>query len=439
MKYLFYLLPFVFFLPIKSILSFCGFYVAKADASLYNKASRVVLVRNDDRTVISMMNDYEGDLKNFAIVVPVPEILERDQINIGDSKIIDHIDAFSAPRLVEYFDSNPCQRYEEESGWDFRKKDKTPIPSLSYQNKPAAQDLGVKVEATYTIGEYDIQILSAKFSDGLETWLNQNGYKVPKNASESLKPYIKQKLKFFVAKVNLKSIEKGITYLRPIQFAFESPKFMLPIRLGMLNAKGEQDLLLYVLSKNGRVETTNYRTVKLPSDLEVPEFVKKDFANFYKAMFDEQTRKENFSAVFTEYFWNMSWCDPCAADPLSNEELKKLGVFWLNGNDNFKKELPSSTFVTRLHIRYNNQTFPEDLSFTETKDQSNFQGRYIIQHPWKGSPNECSAAKQYFENLEGRQKLRAENYKKLTGLDAEEKMNLPREEKKEKWWKKIWK
>ncbi|HMW06699.1 MAG TPA: DUF2330 domain-containing protein [Leptospiraceae bacterium] len=431
--------------PFKKILAFCGFYVAKADASLYNKASRVAVVRNQDRTVISMMNDFQGDLKDFAIVVPVPVILEKDQIHVGDSKIMDHLDAYSAPRLVEYFDPDPCYVYEEEKSLMdvFRKKEMNrPVPS---SNTAGKKDLGVTVEASYTIGEYDIQILSAKYSDGLETWLNQNGYKIPKGASEALKPYIQQKLKFFVAKVNLKSIAQGLTFLRPLQFAFESPKFMLPIRLGMLNAKGEQDLLLYMLSKEGRVETTNYRTVKLPSDLEVPEFVKSDFANFYKAMFTEQARKENHRVVFTEYFWNMSWCDPCAAEPLSNQELEQLGVFWLGDNGKQKQNWGGApqVMITRLHLRYNNDTFPEDLVFQETKDQTNFQGRYIIQHPWKGSPNQCSQAKEYFKQLRVREEQRAENYRTLTGLDIKEirgRMKLQEEPKEEdKWWKKIWK
>ncbi|HMV43998.1 MAG TPA: DUF2330 domain-containing protein [Leptospiraceae bacterium] len=431
--------------PFKKILAFCGFYVAKADASLYNKASRVAVVRNQDRTVISMMNDFQGDLKDFAIVVPVPVILEKDQIHVGDSKIMDHLDAYSAPRLVEYFDPDPCYVYEEEKSLMdvFRKKEMNrPVPS---SNTAGKKDLGVTVEASYTIGEYDIQILSAKYSDGLETWLNQNGYKIPKGASEALKPYIQQKLKFFVAKVNLKSIAQGLTFLRPLQFAFESPKFMLPIRLGMLNAKGEQDLLLYMLSKEGRVETTNYRTVKLPSDLEVPEFVKSDFANFYKAMFTEQARKENHRVVFTEYFWNMSWCDPCAAEPLSNQELEQLGVFWLGDNGKQKQNWGGAPqgMITRLHLRYNNDTFPEDLVFQETKDQTNFQGRYIIQHPWKGSPNQCSQAKEYFKQLRVREEQRAENYRTLTGLDIKEirgRMKLQEEPKEEdKWWKKIWK
>ena len=52
--------------------AFCGFYVGKADAKLFNEASQVILVRDGDRTVISMRNDFQGDLSEFALVVPVP-------------------------------------------------------------------------------------------------------------------------------------------------------------------------------------------------------------------------------------------------------------------------------------------------------------------------------------------------------------------------------
>jgi len=46
-----------------------------------------------------------------------------------------------------------------------------------------AEALGVRIEASYTVGEYDILILSAQQSDGLETWLTENGYKLPAGAS----------------------------------------------------------------------------------------------------------------------------------------------------------------------------------------------------------------------------------------------------------------
>jgi hypothetical protein len=88
--------------------AFCGFYVAKADTKLYNQASQVVIARNGDRTLLTMANDYQGEVKDFAIVVPVPVVLQKDQVNVGDPKIIERLDSFSAPRLVEYFDPDPC-------------------------------------------------------------------------------------------------------------------------------------------------------------------------------------------------------------------------------------------------------------------------------------------------------------------------------------------
>jgi hypothetical protein len=88
--------------------AFCGFYVAKADINLYNQASQVVISRNGDRTILTMANDYQGEVKDFALVVPVPVVLQQDQVNIGEPKIMERLDAFSAPRLVEYFDPDPC-------------------------------------------------------------------------------------------------------------------------------------------------------------------------------------------------------------------------------------------------------------------------------------------------------------------------------------------
>src|SRR6266550_1601497 len=127
--------------------AFRGFYVAKADTKLFNKASQVVLVRHDDRTVLTMANDYQGDPKEFAIVIPVPTFLEREQIHIGDKALLDHLDAYSAPRLVEYFDSYPCA--QEMFRRRYALSDATAVPG---SNDGKASTLGVKIEAQYTVG-----------------------------------------------------------------------------------------------------------------------------------------------------------------------------------------------------------------------------------------------------------------------------------------------
>jgi len=293
----------------------------------------------------------------------------------------------------------------------------------------------VTIEAKYTVGEYDILILSAKESQGLETWLTESGYRVPPGASRVLGSYLKQGMRFFVAKVNLDQQSKlGFTYLRPLQVAYESPKFMLPIRLGMVNAAGPQELFIYALTRKGRVETTNYRTVRLPSDAEVPLFVKDQFGPFYKAMFNQQVKKQEMRTLFLEYAWDMGWCDPCSSDPLSGDELRRLGALW-----------SENVFLTRLHLRYDSAHFPEDLVFQETADRENFQGRFILRHPWTGKAT-CQAGREYRRELPKRYEKQAATLASLTGWNVDKirgKMNLQASaaqgaSKDEPWWKQIW-
>ncbi len=422
--------------------AFCGLYVAKADTKLWNEASKVVMVRDGDRTVMTLANDYQGDAKDFAMVIPIPTKIERGQIHIGDRAPIDHLDAYSAPRLVEYTDADPCT---------------PPAPAaelmaLGYMSKRSAdapvrqKSLGVTIEAQYTVGEYDIVILSAEQSAGLETWLRENGYRIPDGASAILSSYIKQNLKFFVAKVNLAEQERlGVRFLRPLQIAYESPKFMLPIRLGTVNARGEQELFVFALSRQGRVETTNYRTVKLPSGDEIPPYVKTKFSDFYRDMFRRQVEREATSAVFVEYAWDMAWCDPCAAEPLSQQELRSLGVFWLGDQTGQTTQAsPTDVFVTRLHVRYDGAHFPEDLVFQQTGDRSNFQGRYVLRHPYVGSAS-CPAVAEYRRALRERQEREAATLAELTAWplarirhDAHLDVATISVAKPKPWWASIW-
>jgi len=423
--------------------AFCGFFVGKADAQLFNKSSQVALVRDGDRTVLTMSNDYQGPLSEFALVVPVPSVLKREQIHIGDRKLLERLDAYSSPRLVEYTDLDPCRppasTLVEASRGIF------PMAARSPDVKEHAKAMGVTIEAAYTVGEYDILLLSAKQSEGLEAWLRESGYRIPAHASRALAPYIKQDMKFFVAKVNLKEQKKaGFQELRPIQIAYESPRFMLPIRLGMANADGPQDLIIYAMTRNGRVESSNYQTVKMPSDAEVPEFVQKDFGEFYKAAFARTWKQHGQRAVVTEYVWNMGWCDPCAAPPLETAELRELGVFWLDAPDapvRLRRAAGVPLTLTRLHVRYDAEHFPEDLMFQETGDQQNFQGRYVLNHPFRGEMK-CDAREQYLTSVRERRRREATTLASLTGWSADrirERMGPDAPPQPEPWWKTLWK
>ena len=389
----------------EAVHAFCGFYVAQSGGALVNHASKVVLAHNGDRTAITMSSDVSGNPRDFALVIPVPTTIQRDQVRLVQSQTVDHLDGFSVPRLVEYFDPDPCPPPVDTT----RVYRNLPIPAPMAAPPRSRDALGVTVEASYSVGEYDILVLSAQNSGGLLTWLNGNGYKVPRAAEPTIRSYLAQRMQFFVAKVNLARQERsGSPFLRPIQVEYQSPKFMLPIRLGTVNADGPQEMVVLALTQRGRVETTNYRTIRMPTGTEVPLFVKDDFARFYKAAFDRQVSDADGRAVFLEYAWDMATCDPCSAPPLSRDELRELGVTW-----NTTARMPASAFVTRLHVRYDREHFPEDLALQETSDTEQYQARYVLQQPWRGAAA-CEAGQRYTAGLPARAAKQARNVLELT-------------------------
>ncbi len=391
--------------------AFCGFFVGRADAQLFNSASQVVIVHDDGKTVLTMVNDYRGPPENFALVVPVPVVLREDVVRVVDMAASDHLDAYTAPRLAEYHDPDPCHAPPP------RRFDRMLMMSAAPPAEAAADtdDGKVLVEASYTVGEYDIVILSASQSDSLESWLRKNDYRIPTGTSSALRPYVRSGMKFFVAKVNLESLRGRQSKLRPLQFAFPDRRFMLPVRLGMLNADGPQDLIAYVITQDFRVETANYRNIKMPTNAEIPTFVKSEFADVYRAVFDQQVERAGGRAVFTEYGWNMSWCDPCAADPLSTEELETLGVWW-NPPEPGGPSRGTNAYVTRLHARYDQQSFPEDLVLKATRDAKNYQVRFVLRNPFE-RPTECPAAAEYFSGVKTRREKEVDALASLTGWD----------------------
>jgi hypothetical protein len=394
--------------------SFCGFYVAQGGAKLFNKASQVIIARQGDKTVVTMGNDFSGDVKEFALVVPVPVVLKQEQIRIKDTMLFKVFDNYSAPRLVEYNDDNPCElkiTIEAQSSINPDQVLRLGTKNLSH--------LDVKIEAQYKVEEYDITILSAKEASALETWLKSNGYSIPDGAQKVLQPYIKNNLKFFVVKVNLKEYEaKGFTELRPIQIEYEYEKFMLPIRLGMANSTGYQDLVVYGLSSKGRIETANYRTVPMPTDKNIPLYVKENFGFFYKNVFEKAWRKAGKNIALLEYAWDVSpsnfmKCDPCPKFTPTAQQIADAGAFWAPPNSKEAK-----VHFTRLHLRYSLDDFPEDLMFIETNNTQNFQGRYIVTHMAKGDLS-CEAGKKYMSDFADRQMKEIETYKDLVAMNTE--------------------
>jgi hypothetical protein len=489
--------------------AFCGFYVAGSNQKMFNDATQVVLMRDGTRTVLSMQNDYRGPLEDFAMVIPVPVVLKPTDVKVLDKGVFERLDALGSPRLVEYWEQDPCpapvvydRSREKLRRMELSKQAVQPMPmdvgasmsrpdpkptvqqrkaiapvlasfavyppsitagvatpitwSFGYANVPwpepactvnhgvgavyngnptkvtlqdstqftltCANSAGksekqakvnvVKIEAKFDVAEYQILILSAKEATGLEDWLKLNGYKIPADAEPLLRPYIESGSKFFVAKVDPKKVKMvdGRLALSPLQFHYDSEEFSLPIRLGLANSSGKQDLIVNILSADKRYEVANYKNVFIPTNFDVKPAVKTRFGEFYTALFDK-TIEANRGAVVTEYAWTAVpnyHCDPCTNADITNPDLNVLGADVTGG------KLAAGTFVlTRLHARYGKADMKDDLRFREAKpvtggreqwgkqgleygampsQQNYFQARYAIRHWWTG-PIKCADPK----------------------------------------------
>lgn len=304
--------------------AFCGFYVGGADTKLFNNATQVVLMRDGTRTVLSMQNDYEGPPERFAMVVPVPVVLQKENVKTLPAAIFSTVDKLGAPRLVEYWEQDPCGGgYGMGFGGGGRAAAAAPMASKAAF---ADERLGVRVEARFDVGEYDIVILSAKDSGGLETWLKQEKYALPGGAEPYFRPYVQAGSKFFVAKVDPARVkmEKGHAALSPLRFHYDSPDFSLPVRLGLINSRGTQDLVVNIIAED-RYEPANYPSITIPTNLDLAEGSRDYFGNFYTTLFD-RTLEKNPKAIVTEYSWAASTCDPCPGPALGPQDFVTLGA-----------------------------------------------------------------------------------------------------------------
>ncbi len=378
--------------------AFCGFYVGGAGADLFNNATKVVLMRDGTLTVLSMQNDYQGPPEGFAMVVPVPVVVQKNQVKTLDRAIFDRVDRMAAPRLVEYWEVDPCW---EEPEWDDRM-----VMAEGSKSAEEGGSLGVTVEASFAVGEYEIVVLSAEDSSGLETWLKQEKYAIPDGAEPLLRPYVAQGSRFFVARVDPKKVKfvDGRAELSPLRVHYDSERFSLPIRLGMINSSGTQDLIVHILARNQRYRVANYPNVTIPTNLEVGEETKARFGEFYAALFDATVEKHP-GAVVTEYSWDAGSCDPCPGPTLSGDDMMTLGADVLDAPKEEFRWGAGGFVLTRLHARYGKGDIARDLEFEAAPpivggrefqrdgklekgsapgSINNFQGRYIIRHPWTG-------------------------------------------------------
>ncbi len=304
------------------------------------ETAQVAIVRQGNSTTFSVSINPLGEGQGFALVLPVPELLEESQIRTLDPLVFATLDAYSGARHVA---DAGCPTFQ----W----------PSLGndYNLSSAPDDGGgVTVEAEYLVGEYQITILSSEESTALGTWLDENGYYLPPGAEPRLAEYIDAGSFFLAAKVADAAAVADGTPLSPLQIQYDSDVFAIPLRLATLNSPGEQEMVIYAINDtaDGRAGISNYPEFDVTSQCIWGDPAVDDFETFYEDRFRTFWAEQDDAAWTVEYAGTWGDCNPCSNVSIDETHLAALG--FVGG--------PQQHFLTRIHARYTPEQADEDLT-----------------------------------------------------------------------------
>lgn len=425
--------------------AFCGAYVGAEGEEIHNRASRIVVARDDGLNTLTMFNDFEGDASQFGMIIPVPASIEADNVRLVPPELLDRVDRYSAPRLVQY----TCEDFYNDAGTTIDPNVLSPssqttaasqrsvsepgaglgldtadtgglslsassgsssvgcgggsINTTPYETVDTSDDrldtaYGVVIEDEFSLGEYELWVLRAEDTAGLTGWLGDNGFVLPGGAEKMLSGYVDGASRFLALRIDTERLPAGQTWLSPLQLRYVSDAWGLPIRLGTLSSGGIQDLIVYALTtyRDGQVGISNYPEAALPEDECMlaldPADPLGDFSDLYEQRWTEAAGVHESSpglAWTTEYGWGFDpvasgvKCDPCPPPDPDRPSDDPITTPELAELGLWSAEWGGGWYVTRLRLRYTPQSVTRDLMlYPSGISSTRTQMRYIV-HRWE--------------------------------------------------------
>jgi hypothetical protein len=351
------LIPNVLLLALSSAWGFCGTYVAAPGSSVTNEASHVIVAREGNLTTLTLANDFAGDVSEFALLIPVPEVLGPEDVGTVAQELVERIDAYGSPRQVAYtcedaFTETHSPGRGPGCGLLLGCKNEMELVTDVDGERGEDADGSVTVEAAFAAAEYDIVVLSAEQSAGLFGWLDENGFSLPAGGDDIVQDYIDAGSYFLAAKVRLDAAPSDRQWLSPLQITYSSAVFSLPIRIGTISSGGVQDMIVTVLAGTdlGQARISNYPEVPIEDDC-MWRGEGDDFGAFYAGQLESLVASDGVGWTI-EHSWDL-WqkCDPCTTpSEFTPEEMYELGS-------------PGNVHLTRLRMRYRPDAIGQDVVF----------------------------------------------------------------------------
>lgn len=156
------------------------------DEDIHEPTQKAAIVFDGNLEQLIIQVTYEGELTNFAWVIPVPNYPD---INESNSRLFEELHFLTQPNY------------------------RTP-PNLFFGRVMMAgmdkQMEGVNVLEQKQVGIYEVTVLSSTNPNALVNWLNENNYKVSEKAESVLNFYIQKEWYFIAMRINLAPFDETI-------------------------------------------------------------------------------------------------------------------------------------------------------------------------------------------------------------------------------------
>ncbi len=257
-----------------------GAYIPPEYGTAESADQRAIVVDHGATQTLVLETAYEGDLSDFAWVIPLPSLIQSAGISTVSQGVFSALENQSAPRAWIGLGGSASGGCGGCGG------------GTQFGGSPGdgRSQLGVTVWDTLQVDGYEVAILSATQSGDLAQWLADGGYALPDDNAPTLQYYVNTGAYFVAVKVDPDQVAVAQTNgavatggLEPLCLTFPMGPdgLVFPLRISQASSMGETEVRLFVLSDH-RVSTPNYPTAQIDASGYTGA---EDFTAFYDVRF----------------------------------------------------------------------------------------------------------------------------------------------------------
>lgn len=230
-------------LPLSGVATACGGFFCQS-APIVQAGEQIVFSQQGNNISAMVRILYQGSAEEFSWVVPVPDSLTLDGVDVGADITFDQLDIATQPRFTLQQTGEGCPIDFTDGGSDG-----------GVLESAADSSTGGSVEVEESeVGPFDVQLISSDDPTAMVTWLEDNNYQLAERGEELITPYVQEGMNF----VGLK-LRSGQTTgsIQPIILRYQSDQPMIPIRLTAVAAMQDMGVLVWVVG-DARAVPDNY-------------------------------------------------------------------------------------------------------------------------------------------------------------------------------------